>query len=366
MMDIRNFLVSFLCCVTLVDCVSSGKTSTAGVLYTSSLEVYGRFHTNDRQQVELISSAAHFGFSFEGNVCRLFVSVPAGQHNYLQYETDGVYQKRIRIDHPNDTVTIDTRRRGKHQIWIYKATEPHSGPVTIQKIEAENIRALKRAPAPVIEFIGNSITCGAAADSSDVPCGKGAYHDQHNAYMAYGPRIARALETGFILNSVSGIGMYRNWNSDGPVMPDVYEKLGFQEGGTLWDFGSVQPRLISIALGTNDFSNGDGRRPRLPFDSAAFTGRYIRFVQFIKTKRPNAQIVLLSSPMVQGIRNVTFQNCLQAIKNAIDRNDPGRKPVALFFFPPMQAGGCTGHPSVEDHAMLAAQLLPLMRSLLGD
>ena len=117
----------------------------------------------------------------------------------------------------------------------------------------------------MIEFIGNSITCGAAADASEVPCGTGVYHDQHNAYYAYGPRVARSLQTEFMLSSVSGYGIYRTWNTDGPSVPEVYEKTDFQkQGSRLWNFSSYTPRVVSIALGTNDLSDGDGKQNAHP------------------------------------------------------------------------------------------------------
>ena len=55
------------------------------------------------------------------------------------------------------------------------------------------MQVIPNSNAPLIEFIGNSITCGAAADVSEVPCGSGVDYDQHNAYYAYGPRVARML-----------------------------------------------------------------------------------------------------------------------------------------------------------------------------
>jgi hypothetical protein len=45
-----------------------------------------------------------------------------------------------------------------------------------------------------IEFIGDSITCGFGNDESGLPCGKGQWFDQHNAYFAYGSVAARTLE----------------------------------------------------------------------------------------------------------------------------------------------------------------------------
>ena len=191
------------------------------------------------------------------------------------------------------------------------------------------------------------------------------YHDQHNAYYAYGPRVARALNTGFMLSSVSGIGIYRNWNSDGPAMPQVYEKTDFLEKSERqWDFRKFNPDIVSIALGTNDFSSGDGKKERLSFDSAAFVSSYIKFVQLVKSKYAAAQIALLSSPMLNGDRMTQLQNCLTAVKQSIDSMNPSGKRVALFFFKPMQARGCSGHPNVEDHTILADELIPFFKKLL--
>jgi hypothetical protein len=279
---------------------------------------------------------------------------------------DGNYISRLRINKADSLLTLKAPKPGRHTVRIYKATEAHTGPIFIRKIAAPEIRSIKTTTAPLIEFIGNSITCGAAADLSEVPCGQGLYHDQHNAYYAYGPRVARALSANFMLSSVSGIGIYRNWNSDGPVMPDVYEKTDFQEGGQrFWDFKTYKPAVVSIALGTNDLSNGDGKKPRQPFDSSKYVNDYVNFIQQVRLKYGDVQIILLSSPMINGERRILLQNCLTTIKRNADFTDPSAKPIALHFFKPMQARGCTGHPSVEDHAVMAAELLPVFRKLLS-
>ena len=199
----------------------------------------------------------------------------------------------------------------------------------------------------------------------ETPCGTGEYHDQHNAYFAYGPRVARELGVNFLMSSVSGIGIYRNWNSDGPTMPQVYEKADFQDYSTRpWNFTKYNPAIVSIALGTNDYSDGDGVKKRLPFDSESFIQNYIMFVELVKSKYPTAQIALLSSPMLNGERRETLHQGITRVKEAIDARYPSDKPVAVFFFKPMQARGCSGHPSVEDHAILAAELVPFFEGLL--
>lgn len=343
------------------------EASNETVLTAASLQPYGRYAINQQQNIELISSAAHFGFSFTGRECIIYAGInDAGGHNYLQYELDGVYQKRLRVNGGTiQPITITAAEDGQHTVWIFKATEAHTGPIIIQKITGSKVHALKPSDAPLIEFIGNSITCGAAADTSEVPCGKGVYHDQHNAYYAYGPRVARALNANYILSSVSGIGIYRTWNMDSPDMPHVYEKQSFRlEDTTLWDFKKYSPKIVSIALGTNDMSRGDGMHQRNAFDSAIFVSAYTSFVQLIKSKYPKAVIALLSSPMINGSDRVLLQNCLTAVKQNTDAKYPSGKPVALYFFNPMKAGGCSGHPSVQDHAVLADELYPFFKNLL--
>lgn len=367
MKSVFAFLLIAFCTVCL-NCASSKKTvGEPGTLPAAALQPYGRFTMDQEQRLEMISSAMHIGFSFE-DTCQIYATIPnANGHNYLQYELDGVYQKRVKVSGTSpEPLVLTAPTAGRHTVWLYKATEAHTGPIVIQKITGVNLKPLERPRAPFIEFIGNSITCGAAADPSEVPCGAGQYHDQHNAYMAYGPRVARALGANFVVSGVSGIGVYRNWNSNGPAMPEVYEKADFQNANPQrWNFSTFTPQVVSIALGTNDLSNGDGKKERLPFDSARYVGSYIKFVQTVKSKYPKAQIALLSSPMVNGRNREKLQNCLTAVKNYVDAVNPADKLVALHFFQPMKARGCSGHPSVDDHAIMAEELLPFFRKLVS-
>ncbi len=97
---------------------------------------------------------------------------------------------------------------------------------------------------------------------------------------------------------------------------------------------------------------------------AAFVNHYISFVDLVKSKYPAAQIALLSSPMEHGDARTLLQNCLTAVKQNIDTAHTKDKAVALYFFNPMQARGCGGHPNVEDHAILANELIPFFQKLL--
>jgi lysophospholipase L1-like esterase len=327
----------------------------------SALPVYGRGLVSGGR-AELIGSASHVGFDFGGKECMVYT----GGRGYIQYELDGVYQRRVKLSGDGAPLLVTAPKVGAHRVWIYKATEATTGPVFITRIVGRGLWPLKKPGAPLIEFIGNSITCGAQADASEYPCGVGDYWDHSNAYFAYGPRVARQLGVRYMLSSVSGIGVYRNWNSDGPTMPQVYERAALQVGdGRVWDFTKERPVIVNIALGTNDLSRGDGVRARLPFDSVAFVETYVKFVRLVKSKDPAAQIVLLSSPMEHGAEGQLLERCIRAVKKRIDALHPVGKRVAVFVFTPMVPRGCGYHPSVEDHAIMAKELAPFIKRLLA-
>ncbi len=257
-----NYIILFICLV-FSNRVSAQKTNSTAdtILRAADLKPYGRYLTDQQKNLELISSAVHFGFEFNGKECTIYTSInDANGHNYLQYEMDGVYQKRIRVEGGKiQSLIITANKNGKHTVEIYKATEATTGPIFIEKITGKNIKSINPFNAALIEFIGNSITCGADADTSEYKCGQGEYHDYHNAYYAYGPRVARMLKVNYILSSVSGIGIYRTWNMDSPSMPQVYEKARLiTDDTTMWNFKMYSPKIVSIALGTNDLSHGDG------------------------------------------------------------------------------------------------------------
>jgi hypothetical protein len=357
-------------CVVIVACGSSKKDALPDegepgpgikTLPASALHPFGRTITDEHQSLDLVGSASQVGFSFEGLQASVYISVPAWlNHNYLQYELDGVYQKRVRVlADAKSPLIITASKPGKHTVWIYKTTEAQTGPVIIDSVTGPNLVALERPQAPLIEFIGNSISSGAMSDPSDVPCGQGVYYDQHNAYMAYGPRVARALGANYMVNSVSGIGIYRNANG-GAAMPQVYEKTDMQaQSNYQWNFKTYSPNIVSIELGTNDIS-----KDRASFDSTQFVKSYVQFIQLVKSKYGNVQIALLSSPILNASDDQLLQNCLTAIKKQVDALSPSDKPVALYFFKPMQMHGCSYHPSVDDHAIIAQELTPFFKDLL--
>lgn len=363
-MQFKKTILSILLVLWVTVCTSQSKINT--FLYQ------GRVEKGPNDSVLLIGTAASVSFNFTGNQCAISLqSIDSREHhNYVSLVLDGKYIGKIRIEKgavQSFPITLASPQKS-HNLQIFKTTEAHSGGVLFAGTTAKLI-AIAPVKKKKIEFIGDSITCGAASDSTDIPCHEGEYFDHHNGYYAYGPVLARAIGADYLMSSVSGIGMYRNWNDENveePIMPEVYENLYLTKEASKpkYDF-AFQPDIISIALGTNDFSAGDGKKTRLPFNADKFISNYIHFIKMLYEHNPKAQIVITNSPMVNGENAVVFEDCLKKIKEAF-KTDTTHLPIAIFKFNPMVPKGCSGHPSVSDHAILAAEYAPFLKKRLYE
>ncbi|MBF4467324.1 SGNH/GDSL hydrolase family protein [Flavobacterium sp. LC2016-12] len=354
------FLILFL----LISTVSISQNKNTSFLYA------GRIEKLQNDNVILIGTASSVSFNFSGNECSIKLqSVDSYEHhNYVALVLDGKYIGKIKIE-KGDIQSFPikvTSKKKEHRLEIYKNTEAQSGNVLFAGTTAK-LTSISSKKKKKIEFIGDSITCAAASDSVD--CDKGEYMDHHNGYYAYGPALSREIDVDYLTSSVSGIGIYRNWNDenkDEAIMPEVYQNLYLTKDNSKpkYDF-AFQPNIISIALGTNDFSGGDGKKERLPFNAEKYVSNYINFIKMLYEHNPKAQIVITNSPMVGGERAVVFEDCLNKVKEAF-ATDKTHKEIKIFKFKPMTPKGCLGHPDVADQKVMADQYAPFLKKLLNE
>ena len=319
--------------------------------------------------VVLIGPASSITTKVIGTTCEIYLKNEANQNNYVSVEVDGNYEGRIRID--NDSlkpykIELNANKK-EHIITIYKATEASTGDIIFGGLLAEKIEKVANKVSLKIEFIGDSITSAAASDIEEIPCGNGSqYYDHSNAYFSYGTIIGRKLNADILLSAVSGIGIYRNWNAiqgEEPIMPEVYENLYLNmDNSKPYDFTLFTPDIVSICLGTNDFSNGDGIKERLPFNEEVFTNYYIDFLTTVISKYPKAKIVLLDSPTVKGDRNIILNNSLLRIKEQFGTTNT-ETSIFLFKFADIVITGCSGHPEREEHKQMAEMLALFLKNI---
>ena len=342
-----------------MSCNQSSKKIQFFSAENSNFKYFGR-HTTKSGSVALIGSAASVQTRVYGDSVALVFESPEN-HHYIAVELNDEYLGRYRVK--NDTLRLALPNKAEaNELKVYKNTEAATGDLIFVGLQADKIEAPSEEDRFTIEFIGDSITCGMGADTSEVGCEEGEWYDQHNAYMAYGPRVARALKANYRLNCVSGMGMYRNWNDeDQPVMSNVYDNKKLDtDSSQKADFSGKAPEIVSIALGTNDLSYGDGEKQRKAFDQEKFVNNYVDFIEHIFELYPNTQVALLSSPMVGENEKPVLEQSLQQVKSHFDDNK-----IAVFNFDEINGQGCSTHPDLQDHHEMAQALIPFFRNLLS-
>lgn len=253
----------------------------------------------------------------------------------------------------------------------YLADGPHTARITYciegyeKKPEIRGFRLPrggKLLPAPPrprlkIEFIGNSITCGygTEADSAAVHFS----YDTENHCLTYAYLTGRALDADVNVVARSGIGIYRNYNgpregNDSETMPMEYDNTMLYDYGHPWDFSRFTPDIVCVNLGTNDTSTSN-------YDIALFEEAYGRFLDRLRTRYPQARIVLLTGSMLSGRE-------LEDVKGALDRLADERPGVMRFDMTPIDGSlgyGADYHPSAARHRVMADELTSFLRSLDG-
>ena len=108
----NSLVIAF--CLLCLSCTSTKiNTKTTDILQATAVKPFGRYIVNKEQNVELISSAVHFGFSFKGNECQIFASIPSTEgRNYRRYDWDGEYQKRLKISGNSRLPIVLTAQKG--------------------------------------------------------------------------------------------------------------------------------------------------------------------------------------------------------------------------------------------------------------
>jgi lysophospholipase L1-like esterase len=317
----------------------------------------GRIDFRNPELPRIWQPGVYIEAAFIGTSCEFIVHdqvLWGSNHNYLQVTIDDTLTYRVQTKSAIDTIRIARNLKpGKHRITICKNTEANIGYIKFGGFIATKLVRLPPPPSRKIEFIGNSITCGAGADLSGIPCDKGAWHDQHNSWLSYGPLTARKLNAQWHVSAVSGIGLIHSCCDMKITMPQVFDKVEQRGDSILWDFSRYTPDVVSVCLGQNDGIQ----------DSVAFCGAYVQFVKRLRVYYPNAQIFLLSSPMADEQLFAVTKRYLTGVVNSL--NQAGDSKVDKYFYKKRYIGGCGWHPNLAEHEEISKELTDFIKMKMG-
>lgn len=349
----KQVLAAFLLLFIFFSAQSQLKWYAANDIY---LQLVGRTDLSIPALPRFWAPGVYLKAQFKGDSAYIVVNdeiLWGTKHNYISLQLDNESPIRLQLKTKSDTLLLKPKKKlASHRFILCKDTEANIGYCEIAGIFCEELLAPDPLPKRKIEFIGNSITCSAGSDASVIPCGKGQWEDQHNAYMGYAASTAKILNAQWQLTAVSGIGLMHSCCGLKITMPQVFDKISLHNDTIQWDFKRYQPDIVTVCLGQNDGVQ----------DSADFCSRYISFLKTLRSHYPNAQLICLTSPMADNNLNKVQRIYLQSITSAMNRQ--GDKKISQYFFKKIYNSGCDFHPDLKEHAMIAKELSTCIRNLM--
>lgn len=312
-----------------------------------NIQYTGRIDFTHPQTPRFWSPGVYIKIGFRGTFCNIVLNDETlyGNHNYIEVAIDDDAPVRMQTTGKSNTIRaafglLD----GRHEMTICKNTESSIGYLEFVGITCKSLYRLPEKPSRKIEFIGNSITCGTGSDISVKRCGEGAWYDQHNAYLSYGPVTARLLNAQWHLTAFSGIGLVHSCCDMKILMPQVFDKVNMNADTMQWDFKKYIPDVVTVTLGQND-----GKQ-----DSVIFCSAYVQFIKTLRSKYPAAHIFCLTSPMADATLVAQMKNYLSGIVSFM--NKEGDNKVHKFYYSRQFHNGCGGHPDIFEHSAIADEL----------
>jgi len=336
------------------DSVYSGSHHKKFTAANALIQFTGRIDFTNKALPRFWAPGVYITLKFKGSSVTSVINdqeLWGKNHNYLEIILDNE-KMRIQTKYKTNYISIFNLSNTVHTLTVCKNTESNIGYIEFGGVYCDALLTPAPKPKHKIECIGNSITCGTGSDMSAVDCGKGVWQDQHNAYMAYGPVTARALNAQWHLSAVSGIGLLRSCCNMNIIMPPVFNKIDMRGDSLLWDFKKYQPDVVTVCLGQNDGVQ----------DSAVFTNAYIDFIKQLRSDYPKAQIVLLTSPMANENLKSFLKKQIAAVVNYFIA--AGDKKVSHYFFSRSFNSGCDSHPSLAEHQLIAEELTGYLKKLM--
>ena len=249
---------------------------------------------------------------------------------------------------------------GEHTAVLFKRTEAHYGWMTILGLYLPAGSELLPVPrvSRNIEFIGDSITCGFGNEAASKDERNSASNSNH--YLSYASIAARRLGAEHVSVCASGIRLTEARGLES--MPAVYRRTGPREDDPPWDFGRGPiPDVVVIDLGTNDFHFVDD------LGAEEWERSYNLFLDFIRARRPDAQIFLANGPMMP--LDSKLEHLRRWNRDVAERRQAaGDTKLHLLDFnvqDPADGFGSGWHPSVRTHEKMAVQLVSAIESATG-
>jgi hypothetical protein len=326
------------------------------------IEYTGRIDFTNPKTPGFSYSGVSIRASFKGSNISVILNDTKSK-NYYNVILDQKVISKFKVDSGIKTYELAKGlAEGVHEIELFKLTEEMFGKTQFCGFlvdRGKNLVTISNKRNLLIEYIGNSITCGYGNEGT---LKETFGPSTENHYLTYAAITSRYFNARHLAVCKSGIGIYRNYN--GPpegnkdCMPNYYDRIYLYDENPTYNF-SVRPNLICVDLGTNDFSTNKG-------DSAKYVDGYLKFIKKLQMRNKGADILCLLGPM---LRNNDLSKVRRYLNYIVETAQKRNKGKVYFFEMSAQTGdlgiGTDHHPTVAQHKKNAEELANFISKLKG-
>lgn len=254
---------------------------------------------------------------------------------------------------------------GVHNFKLLRQSEAERGPSTVADILLDGqFLARPESSNTLIEFIGDSITCGyanlATCSMPPDPCSTSLYEE---GTLGYAYLTAEKLGFDFSMLSRQGTGIVAGWdyltNPMGAI-PRVYHLNSFYRDQREYDF-KRKADIVVINLGTNDIYKYLGDEKDENLSDSDFIDIIYSVLCDVNDKNGDPIMIVAVGMMTNP---QTHAPLYEWYNKAIERFEDSRGRKIHFCHLPENYKGGKAHPDVEGHRAAAEVLTKFIENLL--
>lgn len=285
------------------------------------------------------------------------------QGNYFNVEVDGKFLRTIGGKRGSHLIYLlaDHLGEGVHRVRLQRRNINFKKPTEIEGFVVDagaRLSLPEKSRRKRIEFIGDSYT---VAEGDEAAAASLPWEDKYpvtNFTKGYAGLLGEAMNADVTAVCRSGSGLVSTWNGerDHP-MGERYGWTLMESPEPAWKFEEAPADLVVISLGLNDFSGmkePDGTVS--PASSAKFRDAYRKLIAKVRRHHPRVLVVALSPFTPWARENIS---AVVAAEKAAGNGD-----VFYAQFDNFPGGYVAdGHPTLETHRKMAAQILAQLKLL---
>ncbi|HCE47722.1 MAG TPA: endoglucanase [Prevotellaceae bacterium] len=356
----RQKIFLIICLLTFALQTQAERSYTKKIAATDSgISYTGRVCAGNDGSIAFDWSGTYLQTDFTGG--GIAVEISDTQNDYFNVFIDDKFTKKIQVNSqkPIRIVLAEKLSKGFHRLRLQKCTEGNQGRTTIHGfyIADQGKTAPVKHKQRLIEVIGDSYTCGYGTEAGKEENFK---VETENCDQAYGCIIARYFNADYVLVAHSGMGMSRNYGDKEMVsknnMVERYLRVFDESSAPAYDFKAYHPDLVTINLGTNDYSTGKGPSP------STYADNYLKMIGQIREHYGDVPILCITPHSAQAPLLKSLEEVRTRIKDMDKVYMASAMPDIVDYDHDM---GANWHPNYQGQRKIAMTLIPRISQIMG-